>query len=183
LDYLLHGKGLGWRLAELLMIFFLEALFVTVMTCRWIILIRGYRNLSAVISFFEQILQVSALGLVMLNLDEPLRMIAFAFGYAVGSLAGSVIEEKLAIGFAFFQIVSDPASNLAQRLRDAGVGVTAWKAVGREGERQVLIVMVRRRLGRELIRLVEETDPRSFVVRLDPEAFRGGFLKKGLNTK
>lgn len=165
-------------MADLVIIFLLEALFVTVMTCRWIILIRGSRYIASVISFFEQILQVIALGMVMVQLDDPMRIVAFALGYAVGSLAGSVIEERLAIGYTIFQIVTHPHMDLAPKLREAGLGVTVWSAAGREGERQVLMVVVRRKWGANVMKWVEEIDPKAFIVRLDPQAFKGGFLLK-----
>ena len=168
---------------DLMIIFLLEALFVAVMTCRWIILIRGSRYIAAFVSFFEQILQVIALGMVMIKLDDPLRIIAYALGYAFGSIAGSVIEERLAIGYAVYQIVTYPESQLAHKLREAGIGVTVWQASGREGERQVLMAVIRRKWGSNLLRMVEELDSRAFVVRIDPQAFKGGFLLRYMRSK
>lgn len=167
---------------DLLIIFALEALYVSVTTVRWIILVRGRRFLAAFISFFELILYVVALGMVVTKLDDPLRVVVYALGYAVGALAGSWAEEQLALGFTVFHIIAQPGSPVAQKLRDAGLGVTVWDAKGREGDRLVLMAVARRRWSRDVVRLVEQVDPTAFVVRTEPQAFKGGFLLRYIKT-
>jgi uncharacterized protein YebE (UPF0316 family) len=152
------------------------------MTCRWIILIRGSKYIAAVVSFFEQILQIIALGMVMIHLDDPLRILAYALGYACGSIAGSLIEEKLAIGYTVFQIITQSNSDITEKLRCRGMGVTVWNARGREGEREILLVVVRRKWGSEVLRTVDEIDSKAFVIRHDLQSFKGGFLLKYLET-
>jgi uncharacterized protein YebE (UPF0316 family) len=122
-------------LLNLLIIFALEALYVTISTVRWIILVRGQRILASIISFFELILYVVALGMVVTQLHDPLRVGVYALGYAVGALAGSLAEERLAIGFTVFQIITDPDSDLPVRLRESGLGVTVWMAPHEEAGR------------------------------------------------
>lgn len=62
----------------------------------------------------------------------------------------------------------------------AGLGVTMWGAQGREGERLVLMAVTRRKFAPKLMDLLAELDPQAFVVRTEPQAFRGGFLLKYL---
>lgn len=169
-------------LTDLLIIFLLQVVYVGINTVRWIILMRGGRYLAAFISFFELILYVVALGMVVTKLNDPLRVGVYAFGYAVGALAGSWVEEQLALGFTIFHIIAPPGSPLPAKLREAGLGVTAWEAEGREGGRLVLMAVGRRRWNRQIMRLVEEVDPRAFVVRTEPQAFKGGFLLKYIKT-
>jgi uncharacterized protein YebE (UPF0316 family) len=169
-------------LTDLLIIFALEALYVTVTTVRWIILVRGQRLLAAAISFFEIILYVVALGMVFTQLGDPLRVGVYALGYAVGALAGSLVEERLAIGYTVFHVITQPGTILPTRLRESGLGVTAWTAEGREGDRIVLMAAARRKLAPAIMRLIETADPGAFVVRTEPQAFRGGFLLKYLKS-
>lgn len=169
-------------LTNLLLIFALEALYVTMTTVRWIILVRGQRLLAAVISFFELILYVVALGLVVTALNDPLRVVVYAAGYAVGALSGSWLEERLAIGYTVFHIITHYPSDLPGKLREAGLGVTVWQAQGRERDRMVLMAVARRRWARQLMQLVEKLDPTAFIVQTEPRAFRGGFLLKYLKS-
>jgi len=169
----------GWWFVfwDLVLIFTLQATYVTVTTVRWIILVRGMRYLASFISFFEILLYVVALGLVVNQLGDPIRVFVYALGYAVGSLAGSLVEERLAIGYSLYHIMTTD-NTLAVKLRAAGLGVTCWTGQGRLGDRQVLLVVSRRRWGRQLLKLVADLDPLAFVVQTEPKNFRGGFMLK-----
>lgn len=116
-----------------LLIFVLEVIYVTIMTSRWIILVRGYTRIAALIAFFEQMLYVSALTLVIVHLSDPKRIVAFAAGYAVGTLVGSWAEARIAVGYVAFHVITADAS-IAQSLRQAGIAVTAWTGQGRDGQ-------------------------------------------------
>lgn len=167
---------------DLLLIFVLQALYVTVTTVRWIIMVRGGRYLAAGISFFELMLYVVALGMVVTQLHNPARVVVYATGYAVGSLAGSWVEEWLAIGYTVLHIITKKPSDLPQKLREAGLGVTVWPAEGREGERLVLMAVARRRWAPQVTRMVAAMDDHAFIVAMEPKAFRGGFLLPFLRT-
>jgi len=167
---------------DLVLIFFLEALYVAVTTVRWIIMVRGQRLLASVISFFELILYVVALGLVVTQLHDPIRVVVYSAGYAVGAFVGALVEERLAIGYTVFHIITTHGSTLAQQLREAGLGVTDWQAEGREGPRTVLMAVARRKLAPSILKRIETMDPNAFVVRTEPQAFRGGFLMKYLKN-
>ncbi|SDO33401.1 Uncharacterized protein YebE, UPF0316 family [Paenibacillus sp. yr247] len=167
---------------EIAGIFFAEALFVTVMTCRWIILVKGNRMFAAFASFFEQMLNVLALGMVVSHLDSPIRILAFGLGYAVGSLSGSWMEEKLAIGYIMFQIIASPESKIPEILRNAGVGVTVCEAKGNDSAKILIVSVVRRRWAGQIAQKIEETDSHAFVVRTEPQALKGGYLLKSLRA-
>ncbi|MCI0673132.1 MAG: DUF2179 domain-containing protein [Myxococcaceae bacterium] len=172
----------SWRpvLHDLLLIFLLQALYVAITTVRWIILVRGHPVLASCISFFENLLYIVALGMVVTKLGDPMRVVVYALGYATGALVGFKVEEKLALGYTMFQIITRPPSTLAQRLREAGMGVTVWGAEGREGDRLVLMVLARRKWTPMVMKLLQELDPNAFVLQSAPQAFRGGFLDKYL---
>lgn len=165
---------------DLLVIFLAQATYVSITTVRWIILVKGRRLLASVISFFEIILYVYALGLVVTQLSNPMKIVVYALGYAVGSLVGSKIEERLALGYVVFQVITDRIGRVAPQLRERGLGVTDWRAEGRTGEREVLMVVARRKHGPRVMQLLEELDPHAFVVQLDAAAYKGGFLQRVL---
>ena len=58
--------------------------------------------------------------------------------------------------------------------------MTDWRAEGRMGQREVLMVVARRKNGPQVVRLLEELDPQAFVVQLDASWYRGGFIQKML---
>lgn len=169
-------------LRDLVLIFALEALYVSVTTVRWIILVRGRRYLASAISFFELILYVVALGMVVTKLGDPLRVVVYALGYAAGALVGSWVEERLALGFTIFHIITNTDTPLVSKLREAGLGITVWDAEGREGRRRMLMAVARRRWTHEVLELVERVDKHAFVIRTEPQAFKGGFLLKYMKT-
>ncbi|REJ38121.1 MAG: hypothetical protein DIU84_01630 [Bacillota bacterium] len=164
----------------LLVIFGAQVVYVSLNTLRWMILMRGFRQAAAGLSVFEIIVWVYALGLVVQNLDDPVKILVYALGYAAGSLTGSWIEGRLALGMATVQVITHRGSDLAARLREYSFGVTTWDARGRDAERTVMLVMARRRRLRELIRLIDELEPEAVVLDLEPRSIRRGFMARRL---
>lgn len=165
---------------DILVIFALQVVYVSIMTLRWIILLKGQRYLAAGISVGEIAIYVYALSMVVSQLGNPARVLMYALGYAAGSLVGSWLEQRLAFGYLTVQIITESPRQLPKALRDAGFGVTAWKASGRDGEREVLMVVARRRWERRLYEIIDRVAPQSFVLSMEPRAFRGGFLTQKL---
>ncbi len=159
-----------------LTIFLVQILYVTLVTVRWILLVRGARYLAAAMSFFEILLYVYALGLVVTNLNHLNNILAYAAGYAVGCLAGSWVEARLAFGFTVLEMITPQASDLAPRLRDAGFAVTEVIGNGRDGERRILTVCIRRKLLNQLSALVNEFEPEAVVFEIETRSVRRGFL-------
>lgn len=166
---------------RVVLIFLLETLYVTVMTCRWIILVRGYRYVSSMISFFEQIVYVTALSLVVTQLNDPYRILAFAAGYAAGSILGSWLETKIAIGYVVFQVVTSPSSRIGDYLRGMGFGVTVWRGMGRDNERQLMMVVTKRKSVHKVMNTIDTMDSDAFVIGLDLQNLRKGFFASGLS--
>lgn len=152
------------------------------MTTRWIMLMRGNTNLAAFISFFELLVYVVALGLVVTSLDQPPKVVVYALGYATGSLLGAKIEQKLALGLFVLHVITHLPSDLPQQLRAHGLGVTSWRAEGREHDRLVLFVVGRRRLATKVQEMIAQLDPKAFIVRMEPQELRGGFLTRMLKA-
>ncbi len=107
-----------------------------------------------------------------------LEFIVYASGFATGNYVGSLIEERMALGFVTVEIIpSEPDSNLAELLRQQGFGVTTFPAFGKEGPRQVLHVLLKRRsLPPHIVQMVSEHDPTAFYTIMDARATYGGFL-------
>ena len=68
-------------------------------TLRIIIISNGKKVFGAILGFVIALIWIFVTGTVIVGLQEnPLKIIAFALGSLVGSLTGSIIEEKIALG-------------------------------------------------------------------------------------
>lgn len=162
----------------LILIFAAQILYVTMLTLRWILLLKGARWVAAGLSFFEMLVYVYTLGAVVTQLDNVWNVLVFALGFAAGSLVGSWLEEKIAYGMSTVQVITDAGSPLASRLRAHGFAVTTWAAQGRDGDRTVLVVFLRRKLFGHLVKLVEEIEPDAVILDIEPRAIRRGFIAR-----
>ncbi|MDI9479698.1 MAG: DUF2179 domain-containing protein [Bacillota bacterium] len=164
---------------ELLFIFFARILDVSLGTIRMILVIRGDKVPAAIIGFFEIMVYTVALGLVVGSLDDPVKLIIFCTGFSLGVLVGSVIEEKLALGYRGLQVIIDrDHCDLVTVLREAGYPVTCWEATGKSGPKTVLHMVVKRNMIKAVSNHIYEQDPNAFVVLMEPKHFRGGYIKK-----
>ena len=128
-----------------LAIFSLRLVDVSIGTLRIVMLVRGRRWTAGGLGFFESLTWVLAAGLVLTNLDSPYKIVAFAAGYATGTVLGSTIERHLALGHTILRIVTaaDQPSP-AHRLRERGFGVTEVNGSGMNGEVRIAFSVVSR---------------------------------------
>lgn len=145
-------------------IFLLRIADVSIGTLRIGMLVRGQRALAGILSFIESLVWLVAAAQVLSNLDAPIKFVAYAGGYATGTMLGATIERWLAIGSVMVRIASPVATpSPADRLREAGYRVTVMNASGRDGEVRVAFTVVPRRKARDVMRLIEQVNPRAFV--------------------
>lgn len=164
---------------QLLFIFFARIIDVSMGTIRTILIIRGDKWPAAIIGFFEIMVYTIALGMVVGSLDDPVRLVVFCTGFAMGVLVGSVIEEKLALGFRGLQVTIDMENaHIVDELREEGYPVTSWQAQGKLGSKLVLNIITRRNLAEKITDQICACDPNAFVVYMEPKYFQGGYIKK-----
>lgn len=161
-----------------LLIFCARVTDVSMSTIRMILTIRGKRKQAAAIGFFEVIIYVSALGMIVKNLNSWVNLVAYGSGFACGVLLGSKIEEKLALGYVTVQVtISDDHGELADILRGEGFGVTIFDAYGLEGPKKVLNIYAQRKSLHLIHELIQATGQSFFVTVLDTKSSMGGYLK------
>ncbi|HEY8392391.1 MAG TPA: DUF2179 domain-containing protein [Capillibacterium sp.] len=161
----------------LLFIFFARICDVTLSTIRILMLTRGKRVLAAGLGFFEVSIYITALSAVVGNLDNPWKVLAYALGYSTGTLVGGYLEEKLAVGYTFVELVpkSHPAE-LTNALREENFGVTVLEGEGRSGPRYILNIILRRKDLPRLQRVIDRVDPEAFYTILDARGTKGGYI-------
>ena len=159
-----------------LLIIAINITYVSLTTVRLILMIKGLRGYASALSIFEVFVFIMGLSIILNNLDSIWNIAAYCLGYAAGVYIGSIIEEKLALGYITAEVIVDSVNiTFPQELRNSGFGVTTWIGEGRDGQRLVMIVLAKRKRQKELLKLIDKLCPSAFVVFEEPKHFRGGF--------
>lgn len=162
-----------------LFIFFARIFDVSLGTLRIIYLTRGQSKLAAAVGFIEVLIYIIALGIVIENLEHPLNLFIYALGFAAGNYVGSLIEEKVALGFVNVQVISMNSSiNLEETLRDLGYGVTSMDCYGKEGQHRILHILMKRKSLKRFLKQLKNLDEKAFVSILDTRRIMGGYFMR-----
>ncbi|GGD81191.1 DUF2179 domain-containing protein [Paenibacillus nasutitermitis] len=154
----------------------INVVYVSIFTLRLILVIKGRRGAASLMAMVEVFVYLAGLNLVLQNLSNPVNMAAYCLGFGIGVYAGSRIEEYLALGYSVVQVIVDSAATaLPNKLRDFGYGVTSWMAEGRDGQRLIMQVLVKRSNEKQLMRSIMVVAPKAFVISHEPRQFKGGF--------
>jgi uncharacterized protein YebE (UPF0316 family) len=160
-----------------LIIFGLRIVDVSLATLRMLLAVRGVKIVAPFIGFFEVLVWIFAVGNAIRFLDSPLHLIGYASGFAMGTVVGMLIEERIAFGMASVRIVSTHGGvELAEALRERGFGVTEFSGQGREGLVEVVDAVVRRRDLKHVYSEVATWDPDAFVTVEEPRAIHRGWM-------
>jgi len=171
---------------ELLLIIFIQLLYVPMLTLRTICMVKNLKILTAIFGFLETLVYIFGLTIVLSGERNIVEMIVYAFGFALGLVVGILVEEKLAIGFASMQVnITHDNEVLVNILRDEGFGVTVYFGEGKYGKRINLDILTKRKKEAKLLGIIHEYEPKAFIMAFEPKMFRGGYLtemmKKRLN--
>jgi len=158
-----------------LLIALARVLDVSIGTIRIVYLIRGHKALAAALGFFESLVWLLAVAQIMRNLTNLYYYLAFASGFALGNFVGLYIEEKLAIGTSIIRIITGrDATDLVERLNDAGYGVTHVDARGRSTNVKVIFSVVKRDDLPKVLKIVKACNPTAFYTVEDVQKVREG---------
>ncbi|MCC6547616.1 DUF2179 domain-containing protein [Candidatus Sumerlaeota bacterium] len=165
--------------AELLYLFFARTADMCLATLRHLFAVRGLRFAAAGVAFLEVMIYLFALRMILAQEMGALRMGVFASGYALGVFLGTFVDERLALGTRLVQVVVDSDQEELITYLRRKLPVTAWKAEGRDGPKQVLQIHVRRRDQKKLIRRIRDVAPNAFILDMEPRSWTGGIIKLG----
>ena len=146
-----------------LFIFVARVTDVTLQTLRIIFVSRGLKYIAPLVGFFEVLIWLLAIQQIIINLHNPLCMLAYAAGFATGNFVGLTIEHRLALGSVVVRLITTrDTSRLREVLNSRGFGVTSIQASGAKGPVEILYIVVRRENIPELIPLIMKYHPRAF---------------------
>ena len=160
-----------------LLIFFARLADVSLATFRMIMVIRGKRIIAACIGFVEATIYILAVGKVLSAMNNPLNILAYALDFDTGKYVGIFLEEKMALGSIIVQVILEhEVTELVEKLRDNGFGVTVVEGCGKEGIRHLLNVTLQRKNLSKLYNVIDNHDKNAFVTVTDARAIRGGYF-------
>ena len=137
---------------------------VSMETIRVIYISKGIKYLAPVIAFFEIIIWLLAMEVVMSDLSNIANFFAFAFGFATGTYVGLVIEEKLSIGMVILRIITtgESTDEIVSFMRSENIGVTSMDGQGSRGEVKIILSLVNRTDVPRITAHIRTTNPHAF---------------------
>ncbi len=146
------------------LIFFARIADVSLGTMRIIFLSRGRRRLAPFLGFFEVFIWIIAVSQLVRNLSNVAGYLAYASGFAVGTIVGLWLEDRLALGTVSVQtILQNHGENLVCMLRDSGYGVTTIEGKGATGPVTIILSIIPRKELHLAIRQIKALYPKAFV--------------------
>jgi len=160
-----------------LLIFLARVVNVSMATVRTLLGMRGQKRLATAIGFVESLIFILAIGRVLQDVSNVWNILGYCGGFAVGTLVGLAIEEKMALGYAIVRAISQGnGEEIALALRQAGYGVTEMVGEGLAGRVHVVTTVVKRRDIPAIMALVSEADEAAFVTIDDANRVYRGHL-------
>lgn len=162
-----------------LIIFCLRVVDVALLTLRVLMVARGRKALAWVFAFSRALIFVFALRLVLSDLGDWSKILAYATGFATGMVVGMLVEERLALGYTHLRIISSRrGGEITERLRDEGYAVTEVSALGRDGAVALLNCDVRRRQVGKVEQIIVDADPQAFITAEEVRPVQRGYWRK-----
>jgi uncharacterized protein YebE (UPF0316 family) len=161
-----------------LAIYLAKMLEVSIGVFRLLLTTKGFRKQAALIVFFEQLIWVVNISLVITSIaDDPFRAIAYAAGFASGLYFGSWLEGRVGLGNIKVEIIleKNEAKLFAEELRTLGFAATILDSTGMEGHLNAMIISYIPRKRRKAVAALATTYPRAVVTFLDVRPVQGGF--------
>ena len=121
---------------------------VSMATLRIVLITKDERTIGAIIGFFEVMLWVVLVSTVLSNItQDPVKVVIYALGFAIGNYVGSKLENYLAIGSANIEaiVLKQHGKQLSIDLRARGFAVTAVDAKGMNSDREILYIHLPRK--------------------------------------
>jgi uncharacterized protein YebE (UPF0316 family) len=166
-----------------LIIFVARVFDVSLGTIRVHFIVRQKKPMAALTGFVEVLIFIVIVSRVIQDIQHWPYVLAYAGGFATGTLLGMHLTEVLSRQMVQVTVISNgPSVVVEAALREAGFALTRYGGTGRDGSVNVLdVVCVSRGLA-DLIEIVTRIDPKAFLYSQELSASRGGHVY-GLKSK
>jgi uncharacterized protein YebE (UPF0316 family) len=165
-------------LLNVIFIFVLRVLGVSISTVRVLLMTRGMRLVSAALGFFEVLVYALAIGRVVQDLNNIPNLMSYCLGFSVGTLLGMWLEQRLALGYATVRVITVANGHqVAQAIHAAGFGATEDRARGKDGFVGIVTTVVRRREVDAVRYVVHQAAPKAFITVEETRQVERGYLR------
>ncbi len=161
-----------------LLIFVVKVFEVSLQTLRIVLITKEQRVMGSIIGFVEVIVWVIVVSAVLQDItQDPLKIVAYAFGFSVGNYVGSVLEGFFAIGNASVEVIAHKRDGLrlANQLRQCGLAVTSVNAHGMSDDREILFMHVPRKRIKKIVEMVRSLERDVVITVHDIKPIYGGY--------
>ena len=162
-------------------IFFGKMIEVSFDTLRIVFIGKGKKFPGAFSGMVSLTIWVILINTILSNMtQDPWKVVFYVLAYAAGMIAGSTIEQWMAVGYTSMQIVlpEEAGDHMARLLREQDFGVTILDGHSVSGERKhVVLVQLRRKRIPEAVKLTSKFHPEAVVSVSDVRSLSGGYLR------
>ena len=172
----------GQSIGVYLFIFFGKILEVTLATIRMVLINRGERTKGSFLAFFEVIVWLVVTSTVLSGFQSDLwKVLVYAVAFSIGNYLGSYLEGVIALGLSSIQVITsenEKLDDLLTCLRSNNVAVTVINGEGKEGDKKILFIHLKRKRIAEIVKLINSVSDNCVISVSDIKVLRGGFIKK-----
>ena len=147
-------------------VFWARVFDVSIGTVRTIVTVQGRTVVAFCLAIVEITIWILVASTVINQVrEQPLLILFYAFGYAVGNVVGITVEKKLAFGIIILKILTRNAGQqISDYLREKGQPVTKFIGEGMKGPVSELYIACRRRDLKWILPEVKKLDEHLFYI-------------------
>lgn len=167
-----------------LLIFLARTTDVALGTVRVIAIYRGKKWIALCLGFFEILIWLTAISVVLKHLSTWVNAVAYAGGFAFGNFVGMALEERLLSGKLLIRIfTAQETTPLVSYIQSKGYGITITDAKGREGPLHILYLIILREDYLEISSKIQALHPKAFYTVEDIRTAKEGVFPKARSFK
>lgn len=165
-------------LLEVLLIFALRVVGISVSTLATILTVQGRRFPAIITGSLSTFVYVIAIGKVVNNLNNPWNIAAYVIGFGVGTWVGMVLESRMALGYAEVRIISrEHGEAVAVALREAGFGVTQLYGQGQLSPVAIVEAFIPRKSVPAVLAITDEMDSTALIAVSEARTVQRGYWR------
>jgi len=136
---------------------------VTIGTLRIIAVSKGFKRLAPLFGFFEVLLWLLVIKLVLTYVTNWACYVTYAAGFSAGTWVGMIIEDRLSLGNVIVRVITrSSGKELAEYLRTHGYRVTELDARGNRGPVEIIFTVIDRQKLGQLQLVIRRFNPKAF---------------------
>lgn len=149
-----------------LTVFIIKVIGSALANYRLILMNDGNKTGVFITSFFSTLSWILSISLVMEGINEdPFISVPFVLGIVTGSYLGIFFDKHLKSGKILTTVVTtDKNIKLLDKIKKEGFEVASFKAEGKDGNKEVLMIASSRKKSFNLLNLIKANNKNNFII-------------------